>query len=138
MFCRAGCCESASLCQWSRGGMENAWINHSSAPFCLPCSVFSMCSPSPRGTSRACLGLLCWPCACLFLELLHGTTSPNHDTSWLHSQPIKVRLTGAGLQPCLGGCCSKGSACALGSSQQSMAPCREVAAAPEPLAAPKA
>lgn len=81
---------------------------------------------------------LCQQESCLFLELLHGTTSPNHDTSWLYSQTIKVRLTRAGLPPCFSGCCSKGSACALGSSQHSMAPCREVAAAPEPLSASKA
>lgn len=81
---------------------------------------------------------LCQQEACLFLELLHGTTSPSHDTSWLYSQTIKVRLTRAGLPPCFGECCSKGSASALGSSQHSMALRREEAAAAEPLSASKA
>lgn len=59
--------------------------------------------------------------ACLFLELLHRTTSLSHDTSWLYSQTIKVRLARAGLLPCFGGCCSKGSASVLGSFQHSTA-----------------
>lgn len=62
--CRVGCWESGSRCQWSRGGIEKTSYSHSAATFCLPCSVFSMCSQSPRGLSHACLGLLCCPSAC--------------------------------------------------------------------------
>lgn len=61
---------------------------------------------------------LCQQEACLFLEFLHHTTSFNHDTSWLYSQTIEVRLTRAGLLPCFGGCCSKGSASISGISAQ--------------------
>lgn len=107
-------CDPRGLCPWSQGHQP-----------CLPGSaVLPLC--------------LCQQEACLFLELLHGTTSPNYDTSWLYSQTIKVMLTRAGLLPCFGGYCSKGSASALGSSQHSMAQCREVAAAPLPLPASKA
>lgn len=85
-----------------------AHINPSGYQPCLPgTSVQPLC--------------LCQQEACLFLELLHRTTSLNHDTSWLYSQTIKVRLTRAGLLPCFGGCCSKGSASVLGSFQHSTA-----------------
>lgn len=74
---------------------------------------------------------LCQQEACLFLEFLHHATSFNHDTSWLYSQTIKVRLTRAGLSPCFGGCCSKGSASISGiSAQHSTSYCRKAAAAP--------
>lgn len=73
---------------------------------------------------------LCQQEACLFLEFLHHTTSFNHDTSWLYSQTIKVRLTRAGFSPCFGGCCSKGSASISGiSAQHSISYCRKAAAA---------
>lgn len=78
--------------------------------------------------------------ACLLLELLHHITSLNHDISWLYSQTIKVRPTRAGLSPCFGGCCSKGSASVLGSFQHSTAQhgtVREVTATPEPLSMSK-
>lgn len=80
---------------------------------------------------------LCQQEACLFLELLHRTTSLNHDTSWLYSQTIKVRLTRAGLLPWFRGCYSKGSASVLGIIQHSLSQCREAAAAPEPLSTSK-